>query len=234
MEQSMQFQQTFNSLLSGNNSVYTFLTVLMLTFIAITFVVAIFKIYFLMYEHHYSTKFIKDFKRSGNFESLYVEAEIYENKSIAAKAFLHGFKSFYGIFKINQNYQSGSAIELAKKTMNLTIDKSLADTKNYFWILYLTFLMPCLAIGCIIINYANHIELNNGFEGIEPSVLIDSLRLLFVAIMSSVVIFSIFLFIDKYLEYRIYNLETFVDEFAYIIHKNFYAKESDSEKLRSI
>lgn len=234
MEQSMQLQLIFSNLLGGDNSVYTFLTVLIIILIAITFVVAIFKLYFLISEHHYSSKFIKDFKRSGNFESLYAEAEIYEDKSIAAKSFLHGFKSFYGIFKINPNYQSGSAIELAKKTMNLTINKSLADTKNYFWILYVTFLIPFLAIGCIILNYANYIELNNGIEGIAPSVLVDSLRLLFVAIMSSLIIFSIFLFIDKYLDYRTSNLEMFVEEFAYVIHKNFYSKESDSEKLRSI
>lgn len=234
MQQSSPYLVKLTNLLTGNDVTYSLLTGFMLILIAITFIIAIFKLYFLSKEHFYSSKFIKSFKNATNFESLYEESEELAKKSIAANAFLYGFKSFYGVFKLNQSYQSGSSIELAKKTMNLIIRKKLSDSKNYSWILYFSFLIPGIAIGSIILNYADYIDVYKTFDNINPIILANSLRLLFISMMCSLIIFSVFLVIDKYLDYRSSNLETFVDEFAYIIHKNFYAKESDSDNFRSV
>lgn len=228
MEQLSKVIQIFSNIIVGNNLNYSFILSFIILITAITIIIAVFKFCLLLKEHFYSEKFLKVFKNSSDFEDILDHAENLNNKSILANCFFKGFKSFYSLYKINPHYQSGSTIELSKRTMEIILNNKIHSFRNYSIFLYLAILLPGISISAIIYNYADYIEINKSFDNINPMILVDSLRLFFISIVSSIIILSIFFFLDKYLEYRFLNFKNFIDEYAYTIHKNFYTKESDT------
>ena len=139
------------------------------------------------------------------------------------------FKAFYRVYKLNPNYQSGSSIALSTRTMELVVNKNISNNTGYSLILYLSFIIPGLAICCIIYNYSNYIEIYKSFANIDPKILVDSLRLFFLSLASSLIMSSLFILLDKYSDYRLLSFKYFIDEYAFIIHKKFYSKEYDIE-----
>lgn len=227
MEQLNKAVQTFSNIILGDNLNYSFLLSLMFITTAIIAIIAVFKFTFLFKEHYYSDIFLKKFRETMDFEEILDYSDMYKNKSILANCFFVGFNTFYSIYKINTHYQSGSTLELSKRKMEMILNKKISMVRNHSFFSYIALILPGLAISAIIYNYADYIEINKSLDNIDPMIMVDSLRLFFFSIMSSLIILSIFFFIDKYLESRFLNFKNFTDEYAYIIHKNFYNKESD-------
>lgn len=227
MEQLSKLVQIFSNIIFGENLNYSFLLSIIFITTAIIVFIAVFKFSFLFKEHYYSGKFLKKFRNTLDFEDMLDFSELYKDKSILADCFFKGFETFYSLYKINTHYQSGSTLELSKRKMEIILNRKISSVKNYSFFSYVALMFPGLAISSIIYNYAEYIEIHKSFDNIDPIILVDSLRLFFISIMSSLFILSIFFFIDKYLENRFLNFKNFIDEYAYIIHKSFYTKESD-------
>lgn len=229
MEQLKTILQILSNILIGDNITYAFV-VSMITFItAISLLIAVFKFIFLAKEHFFSRRFLKSFHQSTDLQDVLELSDTLKSKSFVANAFYNGFKAFYSVYKLNPNYQSGSTIALSTRTMEMTISRNLAKSQGYSFILYLSFIIPGIAICSIIYNYSNYIEIYKTFDKIDPKILVDSLRLFFLSLGSSLIMSSLFIFIDKYLDFRILSFKNFIDEYALIIHKRFYLKEYDTE-----
>ncbi len=229
MEQLKNLFQMLSSILIGENITYAFIVSIIIFITAISLMVAVFKFLFLAKEHYYSAKFLKVFNNSNDLEDVLENASDMKSKSILATAYFYGFKEFYSVYKLNPNYQSGSSIALSTRTMEMAISRKIEKANGYSFMLYLSFILPGLAICSIIFNYSNYIEIYKSFDKIDPKILVDSLRLFFLAIASSLLISSLFIFLDKYLEARMLKFKKFVDEYTLIIHKRFYSKEYDIE-----
>lgn len=230
MEQLKTLITTSSNIILGENLNYSILISTILIITAIISLVAFFKFIFLFKEHYYSLVFLKKFKDSNDFEETLDSAEVLKNYSILANCFFKGFKTFYSIYKINPHYQSGSTLELSKRRMETLINKKTSEVKNYSFFIYIALMLPGISLSSIIYNYADYIEINKSFININPMILVDSLRLFFLSIVSSLIIISLFLSLDKYLEYRYLSFQSFIDEYVYIMHRNFYTKESDIER----
>lgn len=211
------------------DSTYVFMVSIIILITAISLMIAVFKSLCVIREHYYSSQFITFFKNSNDFEEALDYAEMLKTKSIIAKAFISAFKAFYRVYKLNPNYQSGSSIALSTRTMELVVNKNISNNTGYSLILYLSFIIPGLAICCIIYNYSNYIEIYKSFANIDPKILVDSLRLFFLSLASSLIMSSLFILLDKYSDYRLLSFKYFIDEYAFIIHKKFYSKEYDIE-----
>jgi hypothetical protein len=229
MDQLKNLSLMLSNILLGENTTYKFMVLLVIFITAISIMVAFFKFLFLAKEHYYSSKFLKIFSNLNDLQNIFENAELLKSKSILATAYFYGFKEFYSIYKLNPHYQSGSTIALSTRTMEIAISRKIAQANGYSFMLYLSFLLPGLAMCAIIFNYSNYIEIYKSFDKIDPTILVDSLRLFFLAVASSLIISSLFIFIDKYLETRMLKFKKFVDEYTLIIHKRFYSKEYDIE-----
>lgn len=229
MEQLKTLLQILSNMIIGENITYSLIVSIIILMTAISISVAVFKFVFLLKEHYFSMKFISYFKNSTDLMDVLEYSDLMKNRSILANAFFNGFKSFYSIYKLNPNYQSGSTIALSTRTMDLAISKNINNARGYSFMLYLSMIIPGIAISAIIFNYSNYIETYKTFENIESKFLVDSLRLFFLSIVGSLFISSLFIMLDKYLETRAMNFKNFIDEYALIIHKRFYAKEYDEE-----
>lgn len=227
MEQLSNLIKIFSNIILGENLNYSFLLSTIIIITVTTLFVAVFKFIFLFKEHYNSFIFLKKFKDTNDFEEMLDYSEDSSKKSILAQCFLSGFENFYSLYKINSHYQSGSTLELSKRKMEIILNKKISKVRNYSFFIYIALILPGLSISSIIYNYADYIEINKSFDNIDPQMLVDSLRLFFLSIMSSLIILSLFFFMDKYLEHRYLSFQNFIDEYIYIIHKNFYTKESD-------
>ncbi len=229
MDQLKTLLQILSNMIIGENLTYALIVSSIIFITVISLLIAVFKLIFIFKEHYYSSKFIKYFKNSTDFMDVLNYSDSNKNKSILANAYFNGFKSFYSVYKLNPNYQSGSAIALSVRTMNLAITKNIENAKGYSLMLYLSLIIPGIAISAIIYNYSNYIEIYKSFDNIDPKILVDSLRLFFLAIVSSLFISSLFILIDRYIENRLLSFKNFIDEYALILHKQFYSKEYDKE-----
>lgn len=232
MEQLKTLLQILSNLIIGENITYSLIVSIIVLMTAISLMVAVFKFLLLAKEHYNSYKFIKYFHNSTDLLDVLEQSDIVRGRSVLAKAFYDGFRAFYSVYKLNPNYQSGSTIALSTRTMDLSIGNYLNNSRGYSFMLYISMLIPGIAIAAIIYNYSNYIEIYKTFDKIDPKILVDSLRLFFISIVSSLFISTLFILIDKYLENRALNFKHFMDEYALILHKRFYAKEYDEEEIK--
>ena len=159
MEQLKTLLQILSNLIIGENITYSLIVSIIVLMTAISLMVAVFKFLLLAKEHYNSYKFIKYFHNSTDLLDVLEQSDVVRGRSVLAKAFYDGFRAFYSVYKLNPNYQSGSTIALSTRTMDLSIGNYLNNSRGYSFMLYISMLIPGIAIAAIIYNYSNYINM---------------------------------------------------------------------------
>lgn len=217
------FISVLEDILYTNGLLYISVLILIVASFLGAILASIFKSVQIFKNSYYSYLFEKDLW-SQSLEKNIINANNLHNKSTVIKMFSEGFKLFVAQHEKSETYNSGSTIDLTKRTMKIILYKDL----NYF-----SQGFNILSFNAVFIPYAslslalwNILEVFNSVDiGILTlSMFIKPLTVLVLGISLAGISSVVYLVLQSKLESDERQALLFIDEFSSFLHRNFYNK----------
>lgn len=215
------FELLFDKVIYNNPWVYSLILMFIIASFATSMFLLIFKTYQMVKSNYYTFLFEKDLWNQS-VEKNVENARKWESLSVLAKMFSEGFITFLSQYKKNDDYNSGSVINMTKSTMNIILLKDQEGLNQG---------LNILAFNAIFIPYASltlalH-DIINVFMTVEIGILsldmfVKPLGVILMGMTLTGVSTVCYFAYQNRLEFEKEKFALFIEEFGTFLHKNFY------------
>lgn len=209
----------------GNNWFYSLLVMLSFASFIISILISTKRSYLIFKNSYYTYLFEKDLWNQSLEKNL-DNARQWTEKSTLVKMFSEGFKLFISQYKKNNEYNSGSNIDLTKNTMKVVLKKEYENLNMGLNILsFNSYFIPYVFLFLSIFEIIN-IFSTVSLDVLSLAMFVKPLTLLIVGLLMTGITHVLYVGIKDRLLYEEDKLNLFIEEFGNFLHRNFYTGEN--------